>query len=141
MAFLANTLREVGFQGLPLIILLIIIAMLSTLVMPTSISKWAILSPIAIPVFMNAGITPEFTQVIFRFGESITMGLTPLMAYFVIYLAMLNKYKSKDTNMSVTESIKNQLPFALTSAIALVIIIILWYVIGLPTGINGVTVL
>lgn len=141
VAFLANTLREVGFQGLPLIILLMIIAMLSTLVMPTSISKWAILSPIAIPVFMNAGITPEFTQVIFRFGESITMGLTPLMAYFVIYLAMLNKYKSKDTNMSVTESIKNQLPFALTSAIALVIIIILWYVIGLPTGINGVTVL
>ncbi|MBR1748295.1 MAG: AbgT family transporter [Bacilli bacterium] len=141
VAFLANLIREVGFSGIPLIILLILVSMISTLVMPTSISKWAILSPIAIPVFMNAGITPEFTQVIFRFGESITMGLTPLMAYFVIYLAMLNKYKPNKENLSVTESIKHQAPFALVTGIALMIIIILWYVIGLPIGFNGVTVL
>ena len=141
VAFLANIIREIGFQGIPLIILLIIIASISTLFIPTSIAKWSILSPIAIPVFMNAGITPEFTQVIFRFGESITMGLTPLMAYFVIYLAMLNKFKSKDKNVSVTESIKSQVPFALATSIVLIVIIILWYVIGLPTGFNGVTVL
>ena len=141
VAFLANVLREIGFQGVPLIIFLVFISMISTMVMPTSISKWAILSPIVIPVFMNAGITPEFTQVIFRFGESITMGLTPLMAYFVIYLAMLNKYKPEGTTVSVRNAIKQQTTYALTSGLVFVVILILWYIIGLPIGINGVTVL
>ncbi len=141
VAFLANLIREIGFQGIPLIFVLIIVSMISTIVMPTSIAKWNVLSPIAIPVFMNAGITPEFTQVIFRFGESITMGLTPLMAYFVIYLAMLNKYKPKGTNLSVTESIERQVPFAIATAVVLIVLIILWYIIGLPIGFNGVTVL
>lgn len=141
VAFLANIIREIGFSGIPLLLLLVLVSAISTLVMPTSISKWAILSPIVIPVFMNAGVTPEFTQIIFRFGESITMGLTPLMAYFVIYLAILNKYKPKKEHLSVTESIKHQVPFALATGIALIVILILWYVIGLPIGFNGVTVL
>lgn len=141
VASLANLLSNVNFQGLPLILLLFFISAVSTIVVPTSITKWSILSPVVVPVIMNAGITPEFAQVIFRFGESVTMGITPLMAYFVIYLAMLNKYNDKTDSISLMEAIKYQIPYSISTLFILVSLIILWYIIGLPLGINGSIVL
>ena len=90
---------------------------------------------------MNAGITPEFAQVIFRFGEGITMGLTPIMAYFVIYLAILDKNNPEEKPISLWQGIKFQVPYAVATAIVLLVLIVLWYIIGLPLGINGSTVL
>ena len=90
---------------------------------------------------MNAGISPEFSQVIFRFGESSVMGLTPLMAYFVIYLAMLNKYNDKESSIPLGEAIRYQIPYSILTFLILLTIIILWYIIGLPLGINGAIVL
>ena len=90
---------------------------------------------------MNAGITPEFTQVIFRFGECATMGLTPLMAYFVIYLAMLDKYNSGEKPVSLFKSLKYQIPYSLICGGILLILLIVWYIIGLPIGINGSSIL
>jgi aminobenzoyl-glutamate transport protein len=86
---------------------------------------------------MNAGITPEFSQVIFRFGESMTIGLTPMLAYFVIYLAYLEKYNQKSRPLSLFETLKYQLPYSLLTGLVLIIIIIIWYVIGLPIGYGG----
>ena len=103
--------------------------------------KWSILAPVIVPVMMNSGISPEFSQVIFRFGESSVMGLTPLMAYFVIYLAMLNKYNDKDNAISLGEAITYQVPYSILTFMILLMLIILWYVIGLPLGINGAIVL
>ena len=140
-AYLASIFRIVNFEGLPLVFLLFIVSAIATIFLPTSITKWSIISPIAIPVFMNAGLTPEFAQIIFRFGESVTMGLTPLMAYFVIYLSLLNKHNQGEKPISLLESIKYQLPFAFTTAIVFLILLTLWYIIGLPLGINGNTVL
>lgn len=141
VAYLGNLFRNLNFQGLPLILLLFFLSGVCTLLLPGSVNKWAILSPVVIPVFMNAGITPEFTQVIFRFGESVTMGLTPVMAYFVIYLAILNKYNTQEKSISILEAIKYQVSYAVVTFLALGGLIILWYLIGLPLGINGVTVL
>ena len=138
---LANLFSSLNFSGLPLIILLFVISALATFVVPTSVMKWSILAPVIVPVMMNSGISPEFSQVIFRFGESSVMGLTPLMAYFVIYLAMLNKYNDKDNAISLGEAITYQVPYSILTFMILLMLIILWYVIGLPLGINGAIVL
>ena len=140
VALLASLVRNVHFQGIPLILLLFVVSIVSTLFLPGTVSKWAILSPIVVPVFMNAGITPEFSQIIFRLGEGVSLGLTPLMSYFVIYLAIMMKYSKSDEN-HFFESFKYQIPFSVASAITFVIVILLWYLIGLPLGINGVPVL
>ena len=129
VASLANLITKLNFTGIPLIILLFGISAFATIFVPSSINKWVILAPTIIPTFMNAGITPEFTQVIFRFGECVTMGLTPLMAYFVIYLAMLDKYNA------------NEKPISLICGGILLILLVVWYIIGLPIGINGSSIL
>jgi len=141
VAAFANLIKTSGFVGIPLIILLFVLVVISTIFLPSSISKWSILAPLVVPVFMNAGVSPEFTQVIFRFAEGVTMGLTPVLAYFVIYIAFLNHYNADKKPVSITQAMKFQFPYALGTAIILLLIIIIWYIAGLPLGINGVSVL
>ena len=141
VGFLTKILGTLEFSGIPLIILLFVIVLLSTILVPSSTSKWLIISGTAVPLCMNAGLTPEFTQTIFRFAESATMGLTPLFAYYVIYLAYLEKYNQTEKPINLFKSIKYQLPYAALTAISLLVLIIVWYITGLPIGISGHSVL
>ena len=141
VASLANLLNNLSFTGIPLIILLFIIVGISTILVPSSISRWAILSAIIIPTCMASGISPEFAQVLFRFAESATIGLTPLFAYYVIYLAYLEKYNQTEKPINIMKSIKYQLPFSILTFICLLILAIIWYLTGLPIGIHGYPVL
>ena len=122
----------------PLIIILFVITAIATLFLPNSSFKWGIMAFIAVPTLMDAGISPEFTQVIFRFGESVTMGLTPLLAYYVIYLAYLERYNQNKKPINLFKTLKYQLPYSIVVGIILISILIIWYIIGLPIGINGV---
>lgn len=133
---LANLVNHVSFTGIPLIVLLFCIAMVATIFIPSSITKWSIISAVVIPTFMQAGISPEFTQVIFRFGESITMGLTPLFSYFVIYLAFLEKYNQGNRSIHLLKSIRYQIPYSILTCFAFLTIIIVWYIVGLPIGVG-----
>jgi len=101
--------------------------------------KWGIMASIAVPTLMNVGISPEFIQVIFRFGESVTMGLTPLMAYYVIYLAYLEKYNQDKKPINLFQTLKYQYPYTIVIAGILLSLLIVWFIIGLPIGIGGVT--
>ena len=55
---------------------------------------------------MNSGISPEFSQVIFRAAESVTYCLTPVMAYFVIYLAYMELYNQDKKGTGLFSSLK-----------------------------------
>jgi len=136
-AALANLLTMESLGTFPLIIMLFGISAISTFVLPNSTFKWAILAGIAVPALMDAGLSPEFTQVIFRFGESMTMSLTPLMAYYVIYLAYLEKYNQDNKPISLFKTLKYQLPYTIVIGIVLLSLLIVWYIIGLPIGIHG----
>ena len=125
VANFANLISSGHFTGITLIIILFLISAISTIFLPSSITKWSILAGVVVPVCMNAGITPEFSQVIFRFGESMTIGLTPMLAYFVIYLAYLEKYNQKSRPLSLFETLKYQLPYSLLTGLVLIIIIII----------------
>ena len=138
---LANLISKSGFSGFTLIIAIFIISAISTIFLPSSISKWAILAGSVVPVSMNAGLSPEFSQIIFRFGECMTIGLTPLFAYFVIYLAYLEKYNQKSRPLSLFETLKYQIPYSLLTGVVLLIILIIWYVVGIPLGFGATPIL
>ena len=133
-SLLTNLVAISGFKGIPLIILLFITTALSTLLLPTTISKWPIMSGTMVPLLMNSGISPEMSQIIFRFGECATYGLTPIMAYFVIYLAFLEKYNQDAEPITLFRTIKYQLPYGIISGAVLLVILIIWYIVGLPLG-------
>lgn len=135
--WLANIISTTKFTGLPLIILLFILFGISTFLLPSSIHRWSILSPVAVPVMMNSGISPEFTQIIFRASESITYGLTPVMAYFVIYLAYMELYNQDKKGTGLFSSLKYMIPYSLGTLCMWLIIIIVWYLVGIPLGIGA----
>ncbi len=133
---LSSLINNTTFTAIPLIILLFLISAIATIFVPSSINRWTILSGVAVPVFMNAGISPEFTQIIFRFGECITLGITPLFAYFVIYLALLEKYNQKKQPVNFLKAVKYQVPYIGMTFALLLTILIVWYIVGLPIGIG-----
>ena len=140
-AALANILTIDGLGAFPLIVILFVISAIATLFLPGSTFKWAIMAGIAVPAFMNIGLSPEFAQVIFRFGESVTMGLTPLATYFVIYLAYLEKYNQDKKPINLFKTLRYQVPYSVVVGVILLALLIVWYIIGLPIGIGGSTVI
>ncbi len=138
---LSNVIVDSGFTGLPLVLLLFFISIIATLVVPSSIIKWPIIASTAIPAFMNSGLTPEFGQMVFRMGESVSMGLTPLLSYFIIYLAYVEKYDQTGKGISILKAIKLQLPYSLVMLAIFLIIIIFFFVTNLPLGIGGTVAL
>ena len=134
---LSNILKNTNLNGAVLIIVLFLISAVSTLFNTNATSKWAILSTSAVPAFMNSSLSPEFAQVISRFGESATLGITPLLAYFTIYIAYIEKYNQNDEPISFSKTIKYQLVYSFIIGASLLLILIGWYLIGLPLGIGG----
>ena len=75
----ANMFTNTKLTGLPLIFLLFFGSAICNLVYTGPALKWAVLSPIVVPVFMNASLSAEFAQVVYSMGTSVTNGITPIL--------------------------------------------------------------
>ena len=134
-AWLANLLEHLEFSGIPLIVTTLIIIALSNLVLTSPTTKWMILSPIVVPMFMQANISPQFAQIVMRIGNSMTNGFTPILASFVIYIGYLNIYNLNKTRpYTIRKSLKILTPYFLIIFISWILITVGWYITGLPIG-------
>ena len=125
------------FTGIPLIILVVLVFAIINLFNTTPTAKWTILAPIVVPKLMQANISPEFTQFILRATDSMTKGITPLLTYFVIFVGYLNIYNSnKKRPITMGMAFKLITPYCLIISIVWIAIIIIWYLTGLPIGVN-----
>ena len=135
VAWLTNLLKALPLSGILLIIVSLLIIAIANIFVPASIAKWAMFSPVLVPMMMQVNISPQFTQFIFRAGESMTNGITPLLAYFVVYIAYLNIYnKDSGKTFSIREGISLMVPYLIALSIAWIFITIIWYITGLPLG-------
>jgi aminobenzoyl-glutamate transport protein len=135
VAWCTGIIKAISFSGIPLIIVTLIIIALAGLFITSSVVKWGILAPTVVPTLMQLNISPEFSQVIYRAGDTITKGVTPLLAYFVIFISLLNYYnKDKDHPITIKKCISLTLPYSMAYAIMWIFILVSWYIIGLPIG-------
>ena len=131
----ASAVGNIGFTGLPLIIFAIIMIGIANLFVPTASAKWEIFAPVMVPVFMQSNLSAPFAQFILRTGTSITAGITPLLACFVIYIGYLNIYnRDKTKPITIHKSIGYLLPYFGIIALTWILLVIGWYLIGLPLG-------
>ena len=137
VASLTELLNNTSFSGIPLIILLFLISAVTNIFTPSPTTRWAILAVAAVPTFMNNSMSPAFTQTVFRFSEALTTGLTPFLAYFAVYLGYIEKYNQDEKPVSLFTSLKYQLPYGLLSGALLLVILMIWYLTGLPLGISS----
>ena len=134
-AWLTNLLELLEVSGIPLILITLILIAVANIFLTGTANKWLIFSPVVVPMFMQSNISPEFAQIVMRAGDSMTNGYTPLLASFVIYIGYLNIYNlNKERPYTIRKSLKMITPYFLLIAATWVLLVIGWYIIGLPIG-------
>ena len=137
VASLTELLGNLQLTGIVLIIFTFIIIAISTIFVPALGTKWAILSPVVVPMFMQSSFTPEFSQAVFRAADSSMRGMTPLFTYFVILIGFLQIYNSKKKDIiTLTDAMSLMVPYAIAFSILWLLIILCFYIVGLPLGFN-----
>jgi aminobenzoyl-glutamate transport protein len=116
---------------IPLMILFVIFAGAINMLMGSASAKWAILAPIFIPMFMFLGYSPELSQVVYRIGDSVTNIISPMMSFFALIIAFIQKYDSK---AGIGTIISTMLPYTLLFSLAWILLLIAWILLGLPLG-------
>ena len=135
-AFLANLIGMSNFSFVPLVLLILIITIVANILTPASISKWSILAPNIMNVVMKANITPEFSQLIFRAGDSLANPITPIFSYLVIFIGFIEIYTKNKNDFSIKSCYKLIFPYFLAIALTWIVLIICWFIIGIPIGPN-----
>ena len=127
----ANFLSATGLGTIPLMILFILLAAFLNMMMGSASAKWALLAPIFIPMFMFLGYSPELTQVVYRIGDSITNIISPMMSFFALIIAFIQKY---DRNAGIGTVIATMIPYSIAFFIMWTILLVTWILLGLPLG-------
>jgi aminobenzoyl-glutamate transport protein len=127
----AEGLMATNLGIIPLMILFVIFAGAINMLMGSASAKWAILAPIFIPMFMFLGYSPELSQVVYRIGDSVTNIISPMMSFFALIIAFIQKYDSK---AGIGTIISTMLPYTLLFSLAWILLLIAWILLGLPLG-------
>ena len=134
-AWLANLIDYLNFSDIPLIIITLILIAVSNIFLTTPAAKWTIFSPVVVPMFMQSNISAQFAQIVMRAGDSMTNGITPLLGCFAIYLGYLNIYNFDNKKpITIRRSINILMPYFGIIFATWLLLIIGWYIIGLPIG-------
>ncbi|HLR04124.1 MAG TPA: AbgT family transporter [Virgibacillus sp.] len=127
----AEFLESVNFTGFGLILGYMIFTALLNLLVTSGSAKWAIEGPIFVPMFMQLGYHPAFTQVAYRVADSSMNIVTPLFPYMIIVLSFIQKY---DKKANVGTYISLMLPYSLIFFITWIIMVAVFYFTGIPYG-------
>ncbi len=127
----ANLIGSIGMGRIPLMIALVLVSAIINLVVGSASAKWAILAPVFIPMFMLLGYSPEFTQLAYRVGDSVTNVIAPMMSYFAMIVAFMERY---DKKAGIGTIIATMIPYTIIFLVAWLILLVLWILAGLPIG-------
>ena len=123
-------------SGIVLVILSFISIVLISVIMPSSVSKWNLVAPVYVPLLMRANISPSFTQTLFVAADSVGKMLSPIYIYLIITIGFMYKYEH-DSNINIIQTMKKIMPIILILSLTWLVIILGWYLLGLPIGIGS----
>ena len=127
----ANLLMSADIGLIPLMILFILLAATINMLMGSASAKWAILAPVFIPMFMIMGYSPELSQVVYRIGDSVTNVISPMMSFFALIIAFVQKY---DPKAGIGTIIATMVPYSIAFLVLWVLLLVAWLLLGIPLG-------
>ena len=123
-------------SGLLLIIAVLISIIIISILIPNTMNKWEIMASIYIPLLMRANISPAFTQTIFQISDSIGKLFSPIYIYLIITIGFMYKY-DKEGNVGIISTMKKIMPVIILLSLTWLIMLLGWYLLGLPIGIES----
>jgi aminobenzoyl-glutamate transport protein len=133
----ADLLKASGLGHVPLMIAFVAVSAMINLFMGSASAKWAIMAPVFIPMFMLLGYSPELVQATYRVGDSVSNVISPLMSYFPLIVAFMQRY---DDKAGIGTVIATMLPYTIAFFLVWTVLLIVWFTFGLPLG-PGATLL
>ena len=127
----ADLLRSMQLGPATLLAGFIVMAALINLLIGSASAKWALFAPVFVPMFLLLGISPEATQIAYRIGDSSTNLITPLMPYFGIVVAFVQRY---DNKAGIGTIIATMLPYSLAFLFSWSVLLIVWMLMDWPLG-------
>ncbi len=132
LAFSGGSLLFEASLPIPvLLVLFILVVILGDFAMSGMLSKFGVLAPIFIPMFMMVGISPELTTAAYRIGDSVVNIVTPLNSYVIIILAVYQKYRP---GAGLGNLMALMLPYSLAFVVAWTSLLLFWNGWGIPLG-------
>ena len=135
VSLIVNWLSLLKITGMGLILIYFLTMIIVSIVLPDSLLKWNIIAPIAVPLLMRANISASFAQFIFMVGDGIGKSVSIIFPYAAILFGLIYKYTDSG-NYGFLKVYKLLSPIIILFTIVWLVIIITWYVIGIPTGIG-----
>ncbi|MCC7390602.1 MAG: AbgT family transporter [Phycisphaerales bacterium] len=129
-----TALAESGLDPMALIVAFILLTAVFNLFIGSMSAKYAMFAPIFVPMFMLVGISPELTQCSYRIGDSVSNVITPLNAYLVIILVVMQKYAPR---AGMGTLISTMLPYTLVFTVVWVALLLVWMWLGVELGPDG----
>jgi aminobenzoyl-glutamate transport protein len=114
-----------------LIVLFVLMVVLGDFAISGMLSKFGVLAPIFIPMFMMVGKSPELTTAAYRIGDSVVNVITPMNSYLLVILVVLQKYR-KDAGLGTLISL--MLPYSMVFFVVWTGFLLIWYQLGFPLG-------
>jgi aminobenzoyl-glutamate transport protein len=127
----AELLRALDLGTVPLVIAVVMTAALINLFVGSASAKWAIMAPVFIPMLMLLGYTPELTQAAYRVGDSVTNVVSPMMSYFALIVAFIQRYQPQ---AGIGTVVATMLPYSVTFFVCWTVLLLVWVLLDLPLG-------
>ncbi len=127
----ANFLRQLGAPDMFTIVGIILLSGGVNLLIGSASAKWALLSPIFVPMLMSLNISPELTQAAYRVGDSTTNIITPMNPYFPLVVVFCQRY-IRNTGIGTLVSL--MIPYSICFLVLWSAFLIIYWKIGIPLG-------
>jgi len=134
----ARVLQSAGLHQVPLMLAFIVLAAVINLAMGSASAKWALMAPVFVPMFMLLGYPPEVTQTAYRVGDSVTNVISPMMSYFALIIAFVQRYMPR---AGIGTLVSLMLPYSVTFLFGWALLFSAWLLLGWPVGPGAPTTL
>lgn len=130
----ANFLKAMQFPPEVTIVGIVFLTAFVNLLVGSSSAKWALISPVLVPMLMQLGISPDLTQASYRVGDSASNIITPLMPYFPLVVVFCQKYVKKT---GIGTLVAMMIPYSIVFLIAWTIFLLIYWKLGIPLGLQA----
>jgi aminobenzoyl-glutamate transport protein len=127
----AEVLKASGLGPIPLMLCFVLLAAVINICVGSASAQWAFMAPVFIPMFMLLGYSPELVQGVFRIGDSATNLISPMMSFFALIVAFVQRY---DPKAGIGTVIATMLPYSIAFLVGWTALLVAWLLLGLPLG-------
>lgn len=130
----AELLKALALPGAVTIVGVILLSGLVDLFIGSASAKWALMSPILVPMLMQVGLAPELVQAAYRIGDSVANVVTPLMQYFPLVVVYCRRW-SRDTGIG--SLVAWMIPYSVVFLCAWTLLLLGFWALDLPLGLQS----